>query len=134
MIDIENDVFDYVANALRTEYPGLLVISDFISAPASFPAVTLVEADNRILQRMRTNNIENAVSVMYELNIYSNKAVGKKSEAKAIANTADGVFNEIGFTRTFREQVPNVKDATIYRIVCRYEAVVDKNLTIYFNE
>ena len=134
MIDIENDVFDYVAKALRTAFPGITVISDFVEAPAKFPTVTLVEADNRILQRMRTDNIENAVSVMYEMNIYSNKAVGKKSEAKAIANAIDGLFNELGFTRTFREQIPNMKDATIYRIVCRYEAVVDSNLTIYFNE
>lgn len=134
MIDIENDVFDYVAKSLRSAHPGLLVIGDFIEAPASFPVVTLVESDNRVLQRMRTDNIENAVSVMYEVNIYSNKAIGKKSEAKAIANTTDQVFNAIGFTRTFRQQIPNVKDATIYRIVCRYEAVVDKFLTIYFNE
>lgn len=134
MIDIENDVFDYVAKALRTAFPGITVISDFVEAPAKFPTVTLVEADNRILQRMRTDNIENAVSVMYEMNIYSNKAVGKKSEAKAIANAIDGLFNELGFTRTFREQIPNMKDATIYRIVCRYEAVVDSKLMIYFNE
>lgn len=134
MIDIENDIFDYVAKTLRAEYSGLLVISDFVEAPAKFPVVTLVEADNRILQRVRTDNMENGVSVMYELNVYSNKAVGKKSEAKAIANSADAIFNELGFTRTFREQVPNLKDATIYRIVCRYEAVVDKNLVIYFNE
>ena len=134
MIDIENDIFDYVAKALRAAHSGLLVISDFIEAPAKFPVVTLVEADNRILQRVRTDNIENGVSVMYELNVYSNKAVGKKSEAKSIANTADVIFNELGFTRTFREQIPNLKDATIYRIVCRYEAVVDKNLVIYFNE
>lgn len=134
MIDIENDVFDYVAKSLRAAHSGLLVISDFVEAPAKFPVVTLVESDNRVLQRMRTENIENAVSVMYELNVYSNKATGKKSEAKAIANTADVVFNDLGFTRTFRQQIPNLKDATIYRIVCRYEAVVDKNLMIYFNE
>ena len=134
MIDIENDVFDYVAKALRTAFPGITVVSSFVEAPAQFPTVTLVEADNRILQRMRTNNIENAVSVMYEINIYSNKGVGKKSEAKSIANAVDGLFNDLGFTRTFREQIPNMKDATIYRIVCRYAAVVDSKLMIYFNE
>ena len=134
MIDIEYDVFDYMAKSLRDAYPDLMVISDYIIAPAKFPVVTLVEADNRILQRMRTDNIENAVSVMYEANIYSNKAIGKKSEAKEIANTVDLLFNDIGFTRTFRQQIPNMKDATIYRIVCRYEAVIDKNHMIYFNE
>ena len=68
------------------------------------------------------------------MNVYSNKTAGKKAEAKAIANTADAVFAEIGFTRTFREQVPNINNATIYRIVCRYEAVIDKNFVIYQSE
>ena len=95
--------------------------------------MSIVEADNRIVENMRTRNIENAVSVMYEVNIYSNKASGKKSEAKAIVATLDEVFVSIGFTRTLRNQVPNLNDATIYRIVCRYEAIVDKDLWIYHN-
>lgn len=131
---MENDIFDYVAKRIRAAHSGCYVTGEFVETPAKFPAVTLVEADNRVLERMRTNNIENAVSVMWEMNIYSNKASGRKSEAKAIANTADDVFAEIGFTRTFREQIPNLRDATIYRIVCRYEAVIDKDFVIYHSE
>ena len=134
MIDLENDIFDYAAKALRAAHTGIDVAAEYVEMPAKFPHVSIVEADNRILERMRTNNIENAVSVMYECNIYSNKASGKKSEAKAIANTLDDVLSGIGFTRTFREQVPNLRDATIYRIVCRYEAVIDKNFVIYQSE
>lgn len=133
MIDLENDIYDYVAKALRAAHTGIDVKSEYVDTPAKFPHVSIVEADNRVLQRMRTDNLENAASVMYEVNIYSNKAGTRKSEAKAIANTADSIFAEIGFTRTFREQVPNLKDATIYRIVCRYEAVIDKNFMIYYN-
>ena len=134
MIDLENDIFDYAAKALRAAHTGIDVAAEYVEMPAKFPHVSIVEADNRILERMRTNNIENAVSLMYEVNIYSNKASGKKSEAKAIANTLDDVLSGIGFTRTFREQVPNLRDATIYRIVCRYEAVIDKNFVIYQSE
>ena len=134
MIDLESDIYSYVASALRTEHSGLTVYGDYTVAPASFPCVMLLEVDNRVLQRVRTDNIENAVSCMFEANIYSNKASGKKSEAKAIADSVDTLFEGIGFTRTFRQQVPNMKDATIYRIVCRYEAVIDKNYMIYFNE
>jgi len=134
MIDLENDIFDYVAKALRSAHSGIDVKSEYVETPAKFPHVSIVEADNRILQRMRTDNIENAVSVMYEVNIYSNKAGMKKSEAKSIADTADSAFSGIGFTRTFREQIPNLKDATIYRIICRYEAVIDKNFMIYQSE
>lgn len=134
MIDLENDIFDYAAKELRAAHTGIDVAAEYVEMPAKFPHVSIVESDNRILTRMRTNNIENAVSVMYEVNIYTNKASGKKSEAKAIANTLDDVLSGIGFTRTFREQVPNLRDATIYRIVCRYEAVIDKNFVIYQSE
>ena len=134
MIDLENDIYDYAAKALRAAHTGIDVAAEYVEMPAKFPHVSIVEADNRVLERMRTNRIENAASVMYEVNIYSNKASGKKSEAKAIANTLDDVLSGIGFTRTFREQVPNLRDATIYRIVCRYEAVIDKNFVIYQSE
>lgn len=127
MVDIESDVFDTVATELRSQHAGVWVTGEFVNSPAKFPAVTIVESDNRIFERMRTRRIENAVRVMYEVQIYSNKASGKKAEAKAIADTADGVFAMLGFTRTMRSQVANLKDATIYRIVCRYEAVVGEN-------
>lgn len=134
MIDLESDIFSYVANALREEFPGVFVSGEYVETPARFPAVTIVEADNRVLTRMRTENIENAISSMFEINIYSNKTSGKKAEAKAIANAADEKMESIGYTRSFREQIPNLKDATIYRIVCRYEATIDRNLMIYQSE
>ena len=134
MIDLESDIFSYVANALRDEFPGVFVAGEYVETPARFPAVTIVEADNRVLTRMRTENIENAVSSMFEINIYSNKTSGKKAEAKAIANAADEKMKSIGYTRSFREQIPNLKDATIYRIVCRYEATIDRDLMIYQSE
>ena len=133
MIDLENDIFSAVAAALRTAHPGLYVTGDYVNQPPSFPAVSIVENGNSVVQRYRTLNIENAVSVMYEVNVYSNKASGKKSEAKAIAATLDDAFASIGFTRTMRNQVPNLNDATIYRIVCRYEAIIDKDFWIYHN-
>ena len=133
MIDIENDVFDTVAKALRAAHKGIYVVGEYVPAPPKFPAVTIVEADNRVVERMRTLNIENAASVMYEVNVYSNKTSGKKAEAKAIAATIDAEFSKMGFTRTMKNQVPNLNDATIYRIVCRYEAIVDKDFWIYHN-
>lgn len=123
-IDIENDVIEYVGKRLTAAHDGIEVSGTYVQAPSSFPFVSIVENDNRIVTRMRTLNIENAVSVMYECNIYSNKVSGKKQEAKAIANTLDEAFASAGFTRTMRNQVANLFDASIYRIVCRYEAIV----------
>ena len=138
MIDLENDIFTHVATAVRTAFPGTYVVGEFVDVPARFPAVTIVEADNRVVERMRTLNIENAARVMYEANIYSSKSAGKKTQAKEIANTVDTAFTECGLTRTFREQVPNLNDSTIYRIVCRYEGIIglpgaDGKYLVYHN-
>lgn len=133
MIDLENDIFTAVATALREAHPDVYVTGEYVNMPPSFPAVSIVENGNSVVRRYRTLNIENAVNVMYECQIYSNKSAGKKSEAKAIAATLDEKFASIGFTRTMRNQVPNLNDATIYRIVCRYEAIIDKDFWIYHN-
>lgn len=136
MIDIENDVFDYVAKAVRAAHSGVTVTGEYAESFAKFPAVTIVEADNRVSSDRRSSeSLENAADLMYELNIYSNRASGRKTEAKAIADTADGAMQSLGFKRDFRQQVPNLKDATIYRIVCRYSgrAIPDEDGRIYIH-
>ena len=131
MINLEYDIFTAVATALRTAHQGIYVTGEYVPTPPQLPAVSIIEADNKVFRKMRTLNIENAASVMYEVNVYSNKASGKKAEAKSIVETLDAKFAEIGFTRTMMNQVPNLFDASIYRIVCRYEAVIDKDYWIY---
>lgn len=139
MIDIENDVFNYVSNAVALAYGDDVYISgEYDDSPASFPAVTIVEADNSVHDRMRTENIENAVNVMYEINVYSNRTAGRKTEAKKISDLIDSLMLEKGFTRIMRNQVPNLANAKIYRIVARYRAVVgpgnqDGSFLIYQN-
>lgn len=133
MIDIENQVFSTIATALRAQYSGIFVSGEFNDVPARFPSVTIVESDNSVLQKMRTiaPNLENAVSLMYEVNVYTNSVGYKKSEAKDIMETIDNEFSKMGFTRTMCNPVSNLQDATIYRIVARYEGVADKNFRIY---
>lgn len=131
MIDIEFDIFDAVADRLREQYPGILVVGDVSFSPARFPAVSIVETGNSVVQNMRTSNIENAALLMYEVNIYSNKTGYNKIEAKEILSTVDSVFAGLGFTRTYSNPVQNLEDRSVFRIVTRYEAVVDKELWIY---
>ncbi|OUO73830.1 hypothetical protein [Anaeromassilibacillus sp. An250] len=131
MIDIESIVFSTVASALREKYDGIFVSGEFTDLPAKFPAVTIVESDNSIVQRMRTTNIENAVTVMYEVGIYSNTVGYKKSEAKDILEVVDNEFAKMGFARILCNPVANLSDATIYRIVARYQASIDKDLWVY---
>lgn len=131
MIDLEADIFNAIAKKLRSEYPGIFVSGEVRDIPARFPAVTIVERDNAVVQKMRTTNIENAVTVMYQMDTYSNKTSGAKQEAERIAATADEEFARIGFTRLSYTPVFNLEDATIYRIVSRYQAVIGMDYFIY---
>ena len=120
-----------MASALREIFPDSFVSGEYTDVPAKFPAVTIVEEDNSIVQRMRTTNIENAVNLMYSANVYTNTVGYKKSEAKDIMETVDEEFTKLGFARTLCNPVANLQDATIYRMVARYEATVDKDLWVY---
>lgn len=125
MIDIENQIFGKISTALRDEFNPIFVSGELVKAPATFPAVYIEEKANSAYQRTQdSGSLENHVSLMYEINVYSNKQVGKKSECKAIFAVIDNEFQKIGFTRIMKEPVANLEDGTIYRMIGRYTAVV----------
>lgn len=132
MIDIENAIFDTVATVVRGKFPDSYMVGEYVKTPPKFPCISLVEMDNQSYQRTEdSGSSENHVSVMYEVNIYSNKAMGKKAECKEIAALIDEQMMALGFARTMLQPIPNGDDATIYRMVGRYSAIVSKNKVIY---
>ena len=132
MIDCENEIFDTVAKSVRAAYPSVSMSSEYVRTPSKFPFVSLMEMSNTAYDRTQTSgDLENHASLMYEVNIYSNKNSGKKSECKAIAALIDKEFAALGFTRTMLQPIPNMDDATIYRMTGRYTAVVSKDKVRY---
>ena len=132
MIDCENEIFSIVANAVRNVYPDSYIIGEYVKSPPKFPCISLVEMDNSVYTRTQTNSsVENHAELMYELNVYSNKKSGKKSECKAIASLIDNELAALGFSRNMLQPIPNLDDATIYRMVGRYRAVVSKDKMIF---
>lgn len=131
MIDIESEVFDDVSKVVRKEYPNVYMTGEYVRVPPSFPCVSLIEVDNQIYRNTRdSGHLENHVQVIYEINVYSNKTTGKKTECKAIISLIDSRMESLGFTRTILTPVPNEQDG-IYRMVGRYRAIVSRNKTIY---
>lgn len=132
MINVESDVFNIIAKAVRKVYPDIYISGEYVKSPPKFPCVSLVEMDNSAYTRTQTSDsVENHAELMYELNVYSNKTKGKKSECKAIASLIDDELAALGFSRTMLQPIPNLDDATIYRMVGRYRAVVSKDRKIY---
>lgn len=121
MIDCEAKVFQACADAFRTAYPNGFIAGEYVAQPPKFPAVSVVEMDNNVDERAMDNgNIENAVNVMYQVDVYSNLNKGKKAQAKAIVALIDEVLAKYRFVRTFCNPIQNMNDATIYRMTARY--------------
>lgn len=132
MIDCEHEVFDSVAEKVRSEYPKCFITGEYVKSPPSFPAASVVEMDNTVYTSTQTSSgNENHASVMYEVNVYSNKTKGKKTECKAIISLIDNEMAALGFTRTMLQPIPNMDDATIYRMTARYKAIVSKDNEIF---
>ena len=132
MIDIESEIFSIVSKAVRAKYPKIYMTGEYIKVPPSFPCVSLIEADNQVYRNTRTTDSnENHVQVMYEVDVYSNKKTGRKSECKTILALIDNLMINLGFTRSLLTPIPNEEDATVYRMVARYRAIVSKDKVIY---
>lgn len=132
MIDIENEVFDRVATRVREQFPDIFMAGEYVNSPSSFPAVSLVEMDNSVREStIDSGSNENHANVMYEVNVYSNKTVGKKTECKSIIALIDKEMTDMGFVRSTLTPVPNEYDSTIYRMVGRYRAVVSTDNKIF---
>lgn len=123
MIDIENKVLDTVFAAVRNQYTNANCYGEYVAVPAGFPCVCLYEQSNTTYRRSQDTDLhEHQSNLMYSCNVYSDKANGKKAEARAIAKLVDETMQRMKFTRTFFEPLPNL-DRTVYRITMRYEAV-----------
>jgi hypothetical protein len=124
MIDCENEVYTRIAKVLREKFPGIDLTGEYLKAPPAFPHVSITQSDNSVVSERMTGTAEMA-QVMFEVNVYSNKTEGKKSECKKIMKVIDDVMFSMNFKRMALTPVPNMEDASIYRLVARYRVMTD---------
>ena len=95
-----------------------------MNAPSGFPHVSITQSDNSVILEQTTDRVEMA-QIMFEVNVYSNKAEGRKTECKSIMREIDKILFSMNFRRMALTPVPNMEDATIYRLVARYRVSCD---------
>ena len=125
MVDCENEVYTKVATALRTAISNISISGDYSVVPSSFPHVFLYESDNSVVTRYTGNSGSEMDQVTFTVEVYSNKASGKKTEAKKIMNAIDAVMYSINAERLSKMAVPNLNNASIFRYVARYRVLTD---------
>ena len=132
MIYVENEIFTKVYDAVTATYPNAFVTGVFVPSPPTFPCVYFAMSDNAYFRNsIDSGSMENHDAIEFEVEIYSNSADGKKTQCYEIAGIIDGLMESLNFTRMGLMPVPNIADATIFRLVGRYRAVVGKDETIY---
>lgn len=130
MIDIERQIYTPIADALRKQFRGISVSGEYVNAPPKFPYVSIVEQDNYMsTNRLDSGSSEKFATVMYEVNVYSDKAGSKKTVCREIMGFIDKMLYARNFTRISLSPVPNLENGTIYRLNARYRAETDgKNI------
>ena len=131
MIDYDDDIMTAVETALEDDYPNVPVYDEPLPVDADFPCVVMEEIDNYVYQRTidSATNENHAVS-SYEVSVYSNRTRGKKQECKRIFAVISDTLTGLGFTRLSANPIQMI-DATVYRLIGRFTAVVSKNGEIY---
>lgn len=132
MIDIQNEVFNYVSAALTEEYPDIFIsCEDMVNAAPSYPCVSIVEADNYVDERTKdSSGYENYAHVMYEVNVYTTNPKGKITEARKIYDIVDRALERKGFARISCRPWP--MNSTLYRMIGRYVGLVDARTHVIY--
>ena len=132
MLDYMNEIYTLVATDVRAKHEGVSVSGEYTRRPSEFPAVTLDEIENvTVAELVDSSDTEKFSGVTYRLQVFSNRASGKKSEARAIFATADSVMLGLGFRRITYTTTPEIYESTIYSITATYEAIVGANGFVY---
>ena len=131
MIDFSNEVFNTAATNLRSLYPGIQVVGEYVESPARFPTVTLDEIQN-IPTHLDSGVTNKYARVVYRVQIFCN-GEGKRQKARMIYDSLDRILMGVGlFAKTYTT-TPAIYNSEIYCITATYEGVIGEDGVIYRN-
>lgn len=131
MIDKADEVFDRVMTYVISNHPELTELnfsSDDAEAPSTFPFISIVQADTRTYTDGQDDRLqENMAIVMFRIEIYSNKAIGKREECRTLSHDIDDYMHRMNFSRESLGFVQNMSNNSIARMVGTYSVLADEN-------
>lgn len=127
MIDKSSIIFTKVKFAVASICSS--ASTTYQDTPPNFPHLFLNQLDNPSTAEDMDNN-ENAVIPMIEITTYT-KGNTAFNVGKKIHNLSDASMRAMGFRRTYGpQQVTNISDTTICRIIARYTRIIGDNDTL----
>lgn len=126
MKDVEFEVYTELYNLLRAYNPEINVSSDYSRSESEFPYVSIRQVDAPLIaERQDSGTRANFWRVTFTVEIYSNRLGVKRQECKEIAGVIDDWMIAHNFDRLVLSPMENLNDASIYRMVGRYQAATD---------
>lgn len=126
MIDISNEVFNELATALRTEFEGIHVIGENTSLPSKFPCVTIEETSNIPVER-DSGKVVKYAELQYTVQVFSNKSVGKRIEARSIHKFVNDLLINLGMRQFTYHVKSDMYQDDIYQITTNYRCIADSS-------
>lgn len=131
MIDKSNEVFDRTMTYVINSIPGLTEEnfgSDETSAPPTFPFIQIVQTrDITYKDGQDDRPQENFAILLFQVEVFSNKAEGKRSECRKIISVVDGFMHRMNFSRESGAFVENQSNNSIARYVATYSVLANEN-------
>lgn len=132
MISYCNEICDAVAKNLRSLYPGVKVVGEYVDSPAVFPSVTIDEISN--VPAHLDSAVQNKYArVIYRVQVFCNTETGKRQQARRIYDTVDQTLMSLGLYAKTYSTTPAIYNAEIYCITATFEGVVGADGMVYRN-
>lgn len=126
MVDIENYVIDQVTDDVALFFPEAEVLGEYVEKPERFPCACISLDDSSVYERSLDGSLfPHHLTDYFTVNVFSNKAGTKKSEAKALMAVIDESLCRLNMVRIMCSPTPNI-DRSVYRITARYRVVHDE--------
>lgn len=129
MIDYEVKIFNrYHSHVAPYCAPKQVVSTVIKKAPPAFPASSLIEIDNYTYRKGQSSELtENFSVIVYQLEVFATT----KKECREVFSVADTAMISMNFSRISGQYIDNADNVKVFRYVARYEAMIDKNGTLY---
>lgn len=131
MIEYSNEVFNAVAIHLRSLYPSIKIVGEYVESPAQFPTVTLDEIQN-VPVHLDSATTNKYARVIYRSQIFCN-GEGKRKRAREIYDSLDRILMRVGLVAKTYSTTPAIYNSEIYCITATHEGVIGKDGIIYRN-
>ena len=131
MIDYSNEIFNTAATSLRSLYPGIQVVGEYVETPAKFPTVTLDEIQN-VPVHLDSAATNKYARVTYRSQVFCN-GEAKRQKAREVYSSLDQILMGVGLFAKSYTTTPAIYNSEIYCITATHEGVIGEDGVIYRN-